>query len=944
MNGHFMERMLKHPKTVIGVLGIVTVFFALQLPRVQLDNNNFKFVPKNDPARLASQRIDDTFGSQIVVLVGLERKYETVLEPEFLLALRAFDREISKMEVVDSVTSLATTDYIGGSADGIVVDPLVPEDFSGSPEEIRTVRDRILEWDLYQRALVSEDFKSTQLLITLGLSSEEAGTSAATAVYDTVKKLVPKAGFKDTNFYITGLPVFSAVVNDAMEQDLVILIPLVVLVVLGALYLSFRRAGGIILPLLTVLVATIWSVGAMVLFGVKLTIISTVLPVILVAVGSAYGIHVVSHYYDEMAGGKVLSDAEHSALILAVMRRIGAPVFLAALTTFAGFGSLCFTSVLPIRDFGIFSSFGVVVAYGVAITLIPALLVVRGPGSPKRAGKKAGRMAEGAGSAAADRGPATAATGKARDRKPDSGNADSGMPGEDALSRAITGAFMSTISKRRSVIALALIATGLSVAGISRLTIDNVLIEYFKADNDIVRSDNFIRRAFAGSKSLSLVVTGEKPGDVLRPDVLSAMDELELYLNREVPEVGKVTGFQDLVKRINQVFNADEDPQGIVRTDSPGKPGGPVPAQTDPGFGFGTGTETGFGFGFGDASGATTGSGGSGTGTGSGSKDRAIGAETIDRLRLIQLLSDAVASSGSPSPSAADLTKALAKSINYKGAAYYEIPSDPARYGKATMEELKLLISNYLVLLSGNLSAWADDPLEPTSVRMNIQLRTVGQVDTDKAIASITGFVEDRFPKDVKTEIGGTALVEASLNRLVVNSQLTSVASSLLMVFLILALYYRSVYAGLIGLAPLSIAILINFGIMGAAGIKLNIGTAMIASVAVGIGIDYTIHYMAAYRHEYLITGGGDYLRRAFLTSGKAIIFNAASVGAGFIVLAFSQFNMLAYLGALIALTMGTSALVSLTVLPVLLEQFKPAFIRRPFTGTEIMQNQEKMS
>jgi predicted RND superfamily exporter protein len=103
----------------------------------------------------------------------------------------------------------------------------------------------------------------------------------------------------------------------------------------------------------------------------------------------------------------------------------------------------------------------------------------------------------------------------------------------------------------------------------------------------------------------------------------------------------------------------------------------------------------------------------------------------------------------------------------------------------------------------------------------------------------------------------------------------------------------------------------------------------MVASVSVGIGIDYTIHYIEAYKREYSASGGkGDYLRRTFATSGKAIMINAVSVGAGFAVLLLSQFVMLEHLGLLIALTMATSAFVSLTVIPVLLLIFKPKFIQ----------------
>jgi predicted RND superfamily exporter protein len=147
-------------------------------------------------------------------------------------------------------------------------------------------------------------------------------------------------------------------------------------------------------------------------------------------------------------------------------------------------------------------------------------------------------------------------------------------------------------------------------------------------------------------------------------------------------------------------------------------------------------------------------------------------------------------------------------------------------------------------------------------------------------------------------------------------------------VFLIITVSYRSLIAGVVGIAPLSICILLNFAVMGFMGIKLNIGTSMVAGVSVGIGIDYTIHCMEAYKREYLVAGGsGGYLLKTFAASGKAILINAVSVGAGFGVLMFSQFVMLKHLGLLIALTMISSALVSLTVIPALLLMFNPKFI-----------------
>jgi predicted RND superfamily exporter protein len=275
-----------------------------------------------------------------------------------------------------------------------------------------------------------------------------------------------------------------------------------------------------------------------------------------------------------------------------------------------------------------------------------------------------------------------------------------------------------------------------------------------------------------------------------------------------------------------------------------------------------------------------------------------------------------------------DLIGELKRQLNYQGASYYEIPLDPKRYGKESPQKLQRLVSNYLILLSGNISDYANDSLEPTAIKATVQLRTVGMADSRIIFSEIDRYVAANFPHDVSVTVGGTTMVEGSLNSLVVQSQLISMFFSIICVFIIVAASNKSLTAGCIGIAPLSISVLLNFAVMGFAGIKLNLGTSMVASVSVGVGIDYTIHCLEAYKREYRATNGeGNYLWRAFVSSGKAIIINAVSVGAGFAVLLMSRFVMLGDLGLLIAITMFSSALVSLTVLPALLALIKPKFV-----------------
>jgi predicted RND superfamily exporter protein len=870
-----MKGILRHPKLCIAFIAVLTLFFALQLPRAQLDNNNMRFLPEKNQARVISEYIDETFGGSMMILVGLERPYGTVFDPVFLERVKTFSLAVENVDLVKDVNSIMSTQYISADGDTIVVADLVGQDFTGSQEEIAELKRRIASWDLFQGSIISKDLRAAQIIITLDVTTEESTKPEATASLVKIRGMAREMFDGLAEVYVTGQTVINENINESIIQDVLLLIPLVVILVLGVLFFSFRRFSFVMLPLITVIVAVIWTVGAMVLIGMKLSILTTILPVILVAVGSAYGIHVVTHYMED-TGDRDLSVEEHQEFIFTLMGKLIKPVALAALTTFAGFVSFCFTSIVPIQEFGYGSSFGVIACFIIAVTLIPSLLLARGPGKAKQ---------------------------KA---------VSTDAPRTDKSGKVIGNFFLKITNRKKTVLFVTAAAVLLCLYGVSKLIVDNVVIEYFRNETDISRSDRFIREYFGGSKEVTLVVEADTTEDLLDPAVLSAVDNLSAYLSERVPAVGKVVGFTDIIKRINQVFNADEGPYGLRPTGLLSIEDDSKPLDDDFGFGFGFGFEdTGFDD-FSDAPFAET------------VPTIAHSLDSYSAADLITLLDTAAGKSSSLNGS--ELIGELKRLINYDGFSYYEIPADPARYGKKSPDELQRLVSNYLVLLAGEDSGYSNDPLEPTALRTTIQLRTTGQKDTQAVIDDINTYIAANFPGNVRTLMGGGAVQELAITDLIVNAQIISVAVSVLMVFLIVALSNRSAAAGIIAAVPLAIAILSNFAVMGFLGIKLNIGTALIASLSVGIGIDYTIHFIDSFKREYQ-TGDADFLRRAFSSCGKAIVINAVSVGAGFSVLAFSLFRILADFGALIALSMIITAIISLTVIPVLLITVKPKFI-----------------
>jgi len=864
-----MEKLFKYPLLIVVIIAVITVFLGLQLPRAELDNNNIRFLPDKNQAKIISEYVDETFGGHVMLLAGLERPYKTVFEKDFLRRIRDFSQAVEKMEYVKSVNSIMSTQYITGDNESIIVSDLVPENFSGTAEEITELKRRIASWDLFRGSLVSDNLLATQILITLNAVTADFTRPEVLQCIDPIRKIAEELFEGEASVYLTGQPVFNDIISKSIITDNLLLIPLVVIVILAMLFFSFRRFTYVVLPLLTVIIAVVWTIGLASLLGIKLSVITTILPVILVAVGSAYGIHIVTHYIEDIRD-KNPDVIKHRELVLELVKKLVKPVFLAALTTLAGFISFCFTPIVPMREFGYCAGFGVLASFGMAVLFIPSMFLLRGPRVLK-------------------------------ERKNE-------KTGEDRFSNAVAVIFSAIAEKKILVLALASLAVIISLYGLSKVIVDNAVIEFFQNETDVSRSDRFIREYFGGSKDISLVVTADTTEELLHPDVLKAIDDISFYLTEHVPAVGKVVGFTDIIKRINQVFNAGESPEGLRKVTT---------VRPQDGFGFSNAGDFGFGnFGF------------SGNSPVNETPKQKIEYHDISKYNTADLLEFLDTASGkSQYMNGADLVRELKRLTNYEGMAYYEIPSDPKRYGKETPEELQQLIANYLVLLAGgDDSGYSNDPLEPTAIRTMIQLRTTGNKDSQAVIDIIKNYTDANFPKNVQIIIGGNVIYEIAVSDLILNSQIISIIISVLIVFVIMSISNKSAVAGFIGAAPLSLAILCNFAVMGFSGIKLSLGTALISSLAVGIGIDYTIHFIEFFKREYQ-SGDAAFLRRTYIGCGKAIIINALSVGAGFGVLALSQFRIIAQLGALIALNMMITAFVSLTVIPALLLVIKPKFI-----------------
>ena len=182
------------------------------------------------------------------------------------------------------------------------------------------------------------------------------------------------------------------------------------------------------------------------------------------------------------------------------------------------------------------------------------------------------------------------------------------------------------------------------------------------------------------------------------------------------------------------------------------------------------------------------------------------------------------------------------------------------------------------------------------------------------------------FPASVTT--GGYAIIMIDFAQKIINGQVSSLAFALIIVLILLSIIFRSVKGGLIGSIPLAASIIIQFGVMGITGVAIDAATALLSSIMIGVGVDFTIQFLWRYKNE-LRRGKTrqEAISETYRTTGRSIVINGLSVMAGFSATLFSGFLSIRFFGYLTLLAIGSCLVYAIIVMPAFMLFFKPSFI-----------------
>lgn len=498
---------VERPKSVIAGIIILTLFFLVQFPEIITDTDPKNMLPANSPVRVYNDQMESLFAlHKDVIALGIVNEKSIFNQPTLERIARLTEEiKMIKGVVVQDVLSLTTADNVLSQEGQLIVRPVM-DHVPLTGEEIETLQAEIYDNPMLVGRLVSEDQTTTTIYIPL-----EEGADAK-KISDSIRNFV--AGEKgDERYYVAGDPVARDTFGHSMFIQMGIFSPIAGMIMFITLYFMFRNMTLVISMMAVAFLSIIWSMGLLIGLGFPVHIMSSMIPVFLMAIATD-SVHIFNEFYFRLreTGNKKQS-------VLDTMTVVGAPVRYTALATAAGFAVLVLMHIIPVKVFGFFVAFGTLVIRLMSFSFIPAVMMLTGDRKLLAAAERE--------------------------------NEESGK-GSRWLRRLGEIGF----HRYRSVTGVGILLLIIAIAGIAQIRVNNNMVSWFKGGSEIREADRVLNGRLAGTATAYIVAEAGEIDSMKRHENLKAIEDLQRELET-LPVVGKTVSVVDIVKRVNKVLHGN---------------------------------------------------------------------------------------------------------------------------------------------------------------------------------------------------------------------------------------------------------------------------------------------------------------------------------------------------------------------------------------------------
>jgi hypothetical protein len=490
-----LEWTLRKPLIVISIILAITLIFAWQIRHLSFKTSIYDLQIENLPETARYEEFKKLFGSDEIIRVVV--KADNVFDE---LTFRKIEQLAENAAQIDGIRRVISLPGIKKAVD--VAGSWDMEKFSAV----------VTGAELFRGNLFSADGKTTALTLVL---KNEADPDD---VIQRVRKLLADAS-KDLNLYQIGMPLVSEALAKFTAKDFSQLPPITLVLITVILFCLFRKLRYILIPLTCVGLALIWTFGLMALLRIPLSMLTMIVPVFLIAVGTAYCLHIVSEYI--ACSNRADSPVDVTDLTFSY---IAFPTFLAVLTTIIGLGSLLINRITMIREFALFSCFGMFSMLAIVLTFLPAALSLV-PISPKKQNEE--------------------------------------IDSPSLFQRYIDKIVDLNIEHQKITLPIIGILVLICLIGIFRIRVETNPVGYFKEDTQVKRNFNDIYQHLSGSFPINVVMANTEANYFEDPAHLADIVRLQAFLEK-LPGVDKTVSFADYLTLVNYALNQFEQQHYVL--------------------------------------------------------------------------------------------------------------------------------------------------------------------------------------------------------------------------------------------------------------------------------------------------------------------------------------------------------------------------------------------
>lgn len=495
------------PWTVLIVIGILTALFAVQFPKIIIDTDPENMLREDEPIRVFHNQVKQDFGIKELIVLGVVND-DGIFNPESLDKIKHITDEVLKIKgvIAEDVMSLTVTNNVVGKDGTLNVRPPmveVPRDEAG----IENLKNEVLDNPLFRDRIVSSDGRGAIIYIPI------ENKDIAREVGLEIEAIYTALGGPE-KYYMAGLPVAEDTFGGEMFVQMAVVAPLAGGLLMLILFLIFRRVSLVAPPMAVAMLSVMWTMGAMIGLGFKVHIMSSMIPVFLMPIAVCDSVHILSDFFEKIPHAK-----DRKQAVLDVFEELMKPMFFTSITTAVAFSMLALADIPPVKAFGLFVAFGVMIAWLHTMTVIPAMLMLL------------------------------------RERKPITAR-EEGSPMLAALGRF-------SLNRSKLVVVVGAVLTVVAIYGVTTLVVNDNPVKWFKKSHPIRVADSVLNDLIGGTYISYLVLEGQGEEDMKRPDVMDYIEGLQEHLE-SLELVGKTTSVADVVKRVNYVLHDSDKAYDVL--------------------------------------------------------------------------------------------------------------------------------------------------------------------------------------------------------------------------------------------------------------------------------------------------------------------------------------------------------------------------------------------